>query len=399
MGPLEQAKFLVSAQAQTALEELSQSPLEPSQSPQLLRSLTKVFTPEQARSLLILVSQRQRFCDKFEAAERLFFWEQAGEQASSTALARWRAQRLDQLTPGGEWVELGCGIGGDTLELARYRHVHAFERCEVRLTLARENIRQKGLSERVTFHHGDWLKTKLPEASAYFVDPTRRSGQRRLLRAHQWVPPLETVLAQLPSRIVVKAAPGIKDDELPPQCEVEFVGTGGNCLEAVLWVGLCEPGRRASLRTDRGWKTMRTTAAVPTLAPLSQRGYLLEPDPTAVRSKAVADLAQRHRAWAVDPHLPYLQTAQPVLSEWFQTFAVDAVLSARLKKLRRELRQREIGRLEIKVRGLDLRPETLRPQLKLEGPNSAVLFLFRYGRGKTGLLARRLPNEFDQKDR
>ena len=53
----------------------------------------------------------------------------------------------------------------------------------------------------------------------------------------------------------------------------------------------------------------------------------------------------------------------------------------REKTLRAELRRREVGRLEILVRGLDVDPNALRPRLKLAGTHEATVVLTRIGRG------------------
>jgi len=58
--------------------------------------------------------------------------------------------------------------------------------------------------------------------------------------------------------------------------------------------------------------------------------------------------------------------------------------------LRRSLAARGIGRLEIKKRGADIDPATLRTRLRLKGPHSATLFLTRVGGRHTALLADRI---------
>jgi hypothetical protein len=56
------------------------------------------------------------------------------------------------------------------------------------------------------------------------------------------------------------------------------------------------------------------------------------------------------------------------------------------KSLRQTLRRREVGRLEILVRGLDVDPNTLRPRLKLRGPAEATVVLTRIGRTPTAFV-------------
>jgi hypothetical protein len=56
-------------------------------------------------------------------------------------------------------------------------------------------------------------------------------------------------------------------------------------------------------------------------------------------------------------------------------------LSAKLRALRKWVRDSEIGVLEIKKRGIDVDPAVLRKQLKLDGPNSATMIVSRRGKG------------------
>ena len=71
-----------------------------------------------------------------------------------------------------------------------------------------------------------------------------------------------------------------------------------------------------------------------------------------------------------------------------------------LKKLRepetlhfRELRDRDIGTLEIKKRGVDVDPAQLRTRLRLSGAGSATLILTRVAGDRVALLARREPGD------
>ena len=61
------------------------------------------------------------------------------------------------------------------------------------------------------------------------------------------------------------------------------------------------------------------------------------------------------------------------------------------RHLREWTRQRGIGTLEIKKRGLDLDPAALRKRLRLRGSGSATVILTRGQPGALMLVARRLP--------
>ena len=66
------------------------------------------------------------------------------------------------------------------------------------------------------------------------------------------------------------------------------------------------------------------------------------------------------------------------------------VLPYSVKRLRAELRRREVGIVEIKKRGVDIDPAALRRELKPAGPNSLTVLLARVGERRLAILAERL---------
>ena len=56
----------------------------------------------------------------------------------------------------------------------------------------------------------------------------------------------------------------------------------------------------------------------------------------------------------------------------------------------KELRSRQVGRVEIKKRGLELDPAELQKKLELRGPNAAVVIVTKLGGKAVAILARRV---------
>jgi hypothetical protein len=71
-------------------------------------------------------------------------------------------------------------------------------------------------------------------------------------------------------------------------------------------------------------------------------------------------------------------------------FEVQDVLPFDVKRLKRHLRERGIGRLEVKKRGVDVDPEIVRRRLQGKGDSAATLILARLRKQVRAILARRL---------
>src|SRR5690606_30893409 len=108
--------------------------------PARLAALRRRFTGEQAGALLALARLRRQAAAKFPEADQLFFTAEALEQATARPIAEHHAAWIDAHAPPGPLLELGCGIGGDTLALARRRSVIAYELDPLRLRLAQANV-------------------------------------------------------------------------------------------------------------------------------------------------------------------------------------------------------------------------------------------------------------------
>ena len=75
------------------------------------------------------------------------------------------------------------------------------------------------------------------------------------------------------------------------------------------------------------------------------------------------------------PPLAYLTSDEPIRDPLLATFEILDVVPFDIKKLKKTLRSRAVGRLEIKHRGLRLDPDRLRQQLQLAGDEAASLLI------------------------
>lgn len=362
-----------------------------------LNHLRRRFRPEEAGALVALARLRRRAIPKFPTAERLFFTAAALEQATAYTIATHHATFLHQHAPPGAVLDLGCGIGGDTLALAEQRAVIAYEIDPLRLRLAEANVQAMGLEARVTFRQADWtveLATgRLPEAVAAFADPARRIGEQRIYKLDQVQPPIKAILqlqTLIPS-VGVKIMPGVDKAEIPPNCGVEFISHEGTCKEAVLWFGpLAQQPMWASVHTPTGWHQLSDTTPPPQ-GPLATGMTLHEPDPAVIRAGTFAPLCVALGAHLFDSQIAYMVGEQAITHPLVQSFRILEIHPFHLKTLQARLQALGISRLELKKRGAPFAPESLRGRLKLPaGDRAGVVIFTRQGDARLMLLAERL---------
>jgi hypothetical protein len=362
-----------------------------------LAHLRRRFSPEQAGALVALARLRRRAASKFPQADHLFFTSVALEQATAYTVAAHHANHLHHHAPPGPVLDLGCGIGGDTLALAQHRPVIAYEIDPLRLQLAEANVLAMGLESRVTFQQVDWtvamVQGKLPAAAAAFADPARRMGEQRVFGLEQMQPPLSALLQlqeQVP-HLGVKIMPGVDKREVPPHCGIEFISHEGVCKEAVLWFGaLATDLIWASVHTPDGWLKLNDTSPPP--IGLLQPGMILhEPDPAVIRAGTFAPLCEALGAHLFDGQIAYLVGEEARTHPLVQSFRILEIHPFHLKTLQARLRALGISRVELKKRGAPFAPESLRGRLKLPPGNRAGVVIFtRQGESRLMLLAERL---------
>ncbi|QWC86070.1 SAM-dependent methyltransferase [Nocardioidaceae bacterium] len=356
-------------------------------------ALRRRYEPQQAAAALTQVQLRTRAVEKFGAdAARMWFTAEALEQATRGAVAAHRATRLALAAraAGATWslVDLGCGVGGDLVAAARAGLVVAgVDRDPVRVACAAATLQDLALPGAVTV--ADAEQVDVGRFDVALCDPARRDGTGRTWSPDAWSPPWSFVQRLLTGTAVVKAAPGLPHDAVPDGVEAEFVSDGGSLKEAALWSGpLATCRRRATVLGDHVPATLTDAddpgpEAVGT-GPVG--AFLLEPDDAVVRAGLVTALAAAAGGRLVDPHLAYVTAEAPVVSSLARSYRVREEVPFREKALRAALRERGIGRLSIKKRGVQVTPEQLRPRLALRGDAEATLVLARTPQGARAFL-------------
>ena len=325
-------------------------------------------------------------------ADRMLFTQEGLEQATRPAVAARHAARFAGAGVASV-ADLCCGIGGDLHQLAgAVDRVLGVDRDPVTAAVAQANVDALGVGARVEIRCDDVMAVDLSGWDGVFIDPSRRrSGGRRTFDPSGYSPPYDVVLG-LADRVPAtgaKLAPGIPHEVLPADAEAEWVSDGGDVVECAVWFGPLASGvrRRATLLPSGA--TLTADGFTPgEVGPV--RRYLYEPDGAVIRAGLVAEAAALVDGNLVDPTIAYV-TADALLATPFMTaYEITDVMPFGLKRLRTLLRSRGVGRLTVKKRGSAITPESLRQQLRLDGPEEATIVLTRVAGAATVLVVRRV---------
>lgn len=305
-------------------------------------------------------------------AWELYFTPDALQQATRAAVADHRARRLRDLGADAV-VDLGCGIGSDLIAFARAGlRVRGVEIDPLRAAMAAANLAALGLTGRV--ETGDALTTAIGDDEVAFIDPARRDGRGRIIRLDQLMPSWEWVGGVLSGRAVAKLMPGIAHEAIPAGVHAEWVSDHGDLVEACLWGAELDTEGRSATVLPSGERLAEHGAVGRATEP---RRFIVEPDDAVIRAGLVAELGELIDGALLDPKIAYLTCDTPpagALGRWFE---IVEELPFRPKPLRAALRERGLGQLTVKKRGVDVAPERLIAQLKATGATPATLLLTR----------------------
>ena len=353
---------------------------------QLVEKLRRRYDATLVTSAVTQAALRHRAVAKFGPdAERMYFTPDGLEQATRTTVSTHRAARVAG-TQIGTVVDLGCGIGGDLITMARAGlQVTGVERDPETAAVARANLAAFDLPGEVLI--GNAETTDLTPYDMVFADPARRADGRRVFDHNAYSPPWSFVTSLLERTACVKVAPGIPHDAIPDGVEAEWISDSGEVKEAALWSGKLYGGtpRRATLLPSQASVSDAPDAEV---GPVGQ--YVYEPDGAVVRAGLVTAVAAAVDGWLLDPRIAYVTAARYVPTQLASAYEVLEELPYKEKALRAWVRSHAIGTLEIKKRGVDLDPAQLRKKLAPKGSTSATLIVTRIGRDAVAYSCRRV---------
>lgn len=354
------------------------------------------YAPGLVAAVLSQAKLRRRARKKFgDFTDGMLFTEDGLEQASRLQAAalhagRFRGAGIEQV------ADLGCGIGAESMAMAAIDlNVRAFEIDEITAAIAVFNL---GAFDNVEVEQADITTLDLSQFEALFFDPARREldgkGERAIRKFDpaQFSPNFEWVLEQARTKPSgIKLGPGHPHEAIARDAEAQWLSIDGDLVELALWFGDVKRPKVARAATvvnstGRHEIVSESFESEPAdVAPLGQ--FIYEPDNAVVRSHLIADLAREVSATLISPEIAYLSSDNEIDSPLMRGFRIIDEMAFDRKKLKAHLREKNIGSLEIKKRGVDVVPEQLRKELGLKGEIAATLILTRVGDDHRALLA------------
>ncbi len=357
------------------------------------------YAPELVSAALTQSMLRARAVDKLGTfADQMLFTQDGLEQATRLGVAARHAARY--LRAEIRLVhDLGCGIGVDAMAFAGLDlGVRAVDADAVTAVVAAVNLRHW---PDAVVTHARAQDVALPTGEALrhtglWLDPARRTRgpadihgrSRRVFSLDAISPSWSEVLryaTQVPAT-GAKLAPGFPHQALPAGAEAQWVSWLGDVVECSVWWGplVTTPGRTASVLRPGAEVVSLTEADAAGARPPLERGaevgrLLYEPDRAVIRAGLTGALSREVDGAELSSGVGYVASDRVVDVPWAHRYAVREALPWNVKAVRGWLRDRGIGRLTIKKRGVSLDPEVVRRQLRLSGDAAATLVLTRVG--------------------
>ncbi|WP_407457218.1 THUMP-like domain-containing protein [Fibrobacter sp.] len=366
--------------------------------------------------------------DKFLLCDKL-----ALEQSTAQDIGRWKAG----LWPSeGSVHDLCCGMGGDSFFLPRSLKITGVDLDENRLAMYRYNMGVLGKSAesqcadvREVARNNDSNGNKKKD---YFtIDPARRAIEGENQRDLRNLTPTLEEVAEISKHYkggMAKLPPGYPPAEIPDGTEILYLGGHSDCRECLVLFGalaknpdtvravivdksgetLAEWSRKRDRESetlddelqekldkndtlegkDRTYRTATSRNDLP-LGCISQ--YISEPAPVLIRSHLFnqAALDCDPSAHLISEGIAYVTSEKPLSAPGFSCYEVLAHAEIATGAVRAMLKEHDIGKITLKLRGVKLDPDAEIKRLKSKGKNSAILFYTRAYGEKIAILARK----------
>ena len=405
------------------------------------------YSNEDRASIMDYMALVPKFREKFGFSSFLLCDKLALEQSTAQDIGRWKANlwpcgndatddTTESATGAGAKVhDLCCGMGGDSFYLPASLTLTGVDLDENRLAMYRHNLQAFGKDASVKCADVRSIEStdNGMRADYFTIDPARRAiegeNQRDL---RNLTPTLEEVveISKHYKGGMAKLPPGYPPAEIPDGTEILYLGGHSDCRECLVLFGELakhpdtvravivgkngETVAEWSRKRDRSLETLdddlqekldrndslegkdRTyrTATSRSDLPLGEIGkYIAEPAPVLIRSRLFSDAALAHDpdAHLISEGIAYVSSDKPLPAPAFTSYEILAHAEIATGAVRSMLKEHDIGKITLKLRGVKLDPDAETKRLKPKGKNSAILFYTRFRGEKIAILTRRCP--------
>lgn len=342
------------------------------------------------------------------------------------------------LLPEGDLVlDACCGAGVDSVALALRGPVIALDEDPWMAALSASNSAAHGKSIK-SFAEPLQLDS-LRGAKLIHVDPDRRPGNQKTLEADEFSPPLDDVLSLIEHTEggIIKIAPSTRlsadlNSWIEENCTRVWLGSFGECRQQLLLYGSV---RTAALLNQIGTSAEQRSQESNLVAVVlgfcdstgadrfsfhssfedGRRNFVSEAFSGCSENTSGVDLTDEvdqfvfdlhsvlqasglHEAWADQHRLAaitdprgYFTGSEPISSPLAQCFEVVEVISCDDRKLRKWLRQNNIGTVEVKCRLHALDANLLQRRYSSDSGDPITLLITRFDQRVRAIACRRIP--------
>jgi THUMP domain-like len=395
----------------------------------MLHQLRKSLTPSRASLVIEQAQLRLRAKSKFRFAEKMYFTSKGLEQATSELMAEYKSQRFrQQILPQAKIADLCCGVGGDSLSLLREYETMAIDSDAISLLCLEANARQLGLRAPQCVL-GTATDFNLTQVEAWHIDPDRRPQGARvsdvdfasptwdelnsMVRANRNVclklapaarlphfgkSDIYSAPSSLPSTEKLQSNDGSSDSVLLPQLsEQEFIGDSRECKQQLLWHGslVQHAGARIATTLASSGQVSRLIATdadtnLPASLARTMGRFVCEPSPSIIAAGLVNVFAFRLGLKRVASHVAYLVGCDLPNDPQLTVFEVIDESTFDAKRVKQMLSRHDVGRFDIKKRGISNEIAQRLASVKLTGSNSATLILLPIAGEQLAVLTKRI---------
>ena len=323
--------------------------------------------------MLTQVNLQKKALNKMPFAEKWLWTEKNLQQASTFHLAQYHGtlfERYDTV------ADICCGIGADLLFISKGKQrCYAVDNDENILRIARYNMHYFQRNN-IVYQHIPAEKFSA-DCEAVYVDPDRRTADRRLVEIQKFSPNIDTIekLIKTYSNVAVKLTPTLDyEDKKFSEYSFDFVSVNGELKECLLRSGTLKHKKQAVI-LPKGVVFSEKRHPNTDIATVGQ--WLFEPDPAIIRAHLVNDLACECNMKRIDENIALLTTDSVPDEIYGKKYQVVTYFDYNLKGLNNYLKSKHIGILDIKTRGFSETVENFRSKLRLHGKEKATIFIVR----------------------